>query len=336
MPEAAAAPTAAAPTAPPTQGNGAAGHETPAGTPVPAETKAAPPAPPKTYRLKISGTEREVSEQTYHAYAQKAAAADQMLAEAKRAREEAASEKEALKQRLGKDWRGVLKEMGHDPDEFLKRSILETYGQPELTPEQKQVQVERQARERAEAELARFQQERLTAQQQAEEQAEFESYRDTFNKALTAAGFPTDTESPMTAWAVRRMAALAEANMDAGTELSPEVMAEMVKADMADEHRAVFGSLEGDALLDALGDEVVRKVNKAALARFERRRAGGEQTGNPAAATADPRTTAAPPRAVAVNVPRDPESGKFKSREQMRAESPFRTAFIPASVTGGR
>lgn len=332
MPEAAATPTAA----PTPAGNGAAGHEAPTNAQAPAESKPAPAAPPKTYRLKINGSEREVSEQTYHTYAQKAAAADQMLSEAKRAREEATAEREALKQRFGKDWRGVLKEMGHDPDDFLKRSILETYGQPELTPEQKQVQVERQAREKAEAELARFQQERLTAQQQAEEQAAYDSYRDTFNKALTAAGFPADPESPMTAWAVRRMAALAEANLDAGAELTPEVMAEMVKADMADEHRAVLGSLEGDALLDALGEEVVRRVNKAALARFERRRQGADTLGSTATAPTDPRSMPAPPRAVAVNVPRDPASGQFKSREQMRAEAPFRTAFIPASVTGGR
>lgn len=330
--------TVAAPAVPvttPTQGNGAAGHEAPANAQAGTEAKPAP-QPPKTYRLKVNGSDREVSEQTYHAYAQKAAAADQMLSEAKRAKEEIAAERETLKQRFGTDWRAVVKDMGHDPDEFLKRSILETYGQPELTPEQKQVQIERQARERAESELARFQQERLTAQQQAEEQAAFDSYRDTFNKALTAAGFPADPEAPMTAWAVRRMAALAEANMDAGTGLPPEVMAEMVKADMAEEHRAVLGSLEGDALLDTLGEEVVRRVNKAALARFERRRQGADTLGSTAAAPTDPRTMPAPPRATQVHVPRDASSGQFKSREQMRAEAPFRTAFIPASVTGGR
>lgn len=294
------------------------------------ETKpASPPPAPKTYTLKISGAERQVSEQAYHAYAQKAAAADQMLAEAKRDREAAATERQTLKERFGKDWRGALTEAGHDPDVFLRQAILDRYGQAELTPEQKALQAEQTARRAAEEKLGKFEQERLTQQQQQDHAQAKTRYQESFTAALEATGLGGDPESPLTVWAIRHMATLEEANLDAGTQLPPAVLAEMVNEDLAQQHLAVFGTLEGDALLARLGPDISKRVGKALVADYQKRQAGA-----PAQAQVPTQAPVRAGLAQPVTLPRNPTDGKFVSREERRGSERLFAAFIPASVTG--
>lgn len=344
MPEAApvAAPT---PAAPPPGGNGAAGHETPAGAEPP--KPAAPPAPPKMFKVKTPSGEREVSEQTYHAYAQKAAAADEMLAQAKREREAVAAEKEELKAKFGSNWREALKATGVDPDAFLRQAVLSTYGQAEQTEEQKALAAEQRRAAEAEGKLAKYEQERLTQQQRAAHDRAVADYQARFVPALEKTGLvPADAgpealgKSPLAVWAIQHMATLEEANLDAGSELPPEVLAEMVNSDLDEQIGARLGALEGDALLDRL-DRMERglskKISKALVARYNARRAGADTLGSTGSVPTDPRAMPSPGRVVQVTLPpRDPQgSGKFVSREDARAERPFLSAFIPRSVTGG-
>lgn len=301
----------------------------------PAGSAAAPPAAPaKTYKLKVSGQEREVSEQTYHAYAQKAAAADQLLSEAKREREAAAAERASMKEKFGANWRQVVEENGQDPEDFLKRAILERYGQAELTPEQKQLRAEQQGRQTAEGKLAELERERAAQASQAEEMRHRSTYQGKFLEALDKAGLGADPESPLTVWAVRHMATLEEANLDAGTDLPPEVLAEMVREDLATQHGQVFNGLEGDALLSRVGPDLAKRISRALVADYERRRSGAplEPATGPAP---ESRAVTRPGLAQPVTVPKDPRTGKFVSREERRGSDRLFASFIPASITGG-
>lgn len=326
-------PEAAAPVAAPAATSPAGGAtEAPAAT---TETAPAAPVQPKTYRIKVNGGEREVTEQTYHAYAQKAAAADEMLAQAKAERARVASEREELKAKLGKNWREALKEMGHDPDAFLRQAVLSTYGQAEMTEEQAALEQEKRARAEAEGKLQKYEQERLTSQQHAATQRAVADYQAKFVPALEKTGLiapdANPGESPLAVWAIQHMATLEEANLDAGTDLPPEVLAEMVNADLDEQIGSRLGTLEGDALLDRL-DRMERglskKISKALVARYNARKAGGgvvNQDGTPSQN-----------RVVQVALPpKDPVNGRFVSREDRRAEGPWLSAFVPRTVTGG-
>lgn len=337
MSEAAAAPApAATPAAPPVNGTNrpAPAPTAPAPEAKSAEVKPAAPVAPKTYKLKVAGQEREVSEGHLIALAQKTAAGDQYLADAKREREAAAAERQSMRERFGANWRQVLEENGQDPEDFLRRAVLERYGQAELTPEQKALQAEQQARRAAEEKLGKFEQERLTAQQQAEEMQHRNAYQGRFLEALEKSGLGADPQSPLTVWAVRHMATLEEANMDAGTDLPPDVLAEMVKEDLAAQHAKVFDGLDGDALLQRLGPDLAKRIGKALVADYEKRRAGGAAPA-PAGAPEPPRAQSRPGLAQPVTVPKDPATGKFVSREERRGSERLFASFIPASVTQG-
>jgi len=333
MSDAAAAPVA--PAAAPAIPNGST-RPAPAAAPSPAAqtpaSKPETPAPAKTYRLKVNGAEREVSEQTYHAYAQKAAAADQLLAEAKAERAKLDQERASLKQRFGANWREVLEENGHDPEEFLRRAILERYGQSEATPEQRRAQEAQQRAEAAEAKLRDFESQQQTAQEQQEEMRARGEYQERFLAALEKTGFPADPSNPLAIWAVGHMAALEEANLDAGTQLPPEVLAEMVQSDLEAQHLAVLGALDGDALLDRLGADMTKKISKALVARYERSRNGAAAA--PVAAQA-PAAPTRPGLAVPVTLPPREPNGQFVSREQRRGAAPLFAGFVPASITRG-
>lgn len=73
---------------------------------------------------------------------------------------------------------------------------------------------------------------------------------------------------PKTAKTVRRMAELMAKSAEHGIDLQPEHLAELVKADYVNEMREMFGSTEGDVLLNLLGDEVGNKIRKADLAKL--------------------------------------------------------------------
>lgn len=316
-----APPSAAAPPSPP------------AGSAAAPDPKAAA-APAKTYRLKVAGAEREVSEGHLIALAQKTAAGDQYLAEAKREREAAAAERASLKERFGKDWRGVLTEAGHDPDAFLRQAILDRYGQAELTEDQKRFQAEQRRAQTAEEKLAQVEQERAAQTAQAEELQHRSTYQGRFLEALEKSGLGADPQAPLTVWAVRHMATLEEANLDAGTDLPADVLAEMVKEDLAAQHTQVFNGLEGDALLARVGPDLAKRISRALVADYDRRRAGAQQIGSTATAPTDPRAMPRPGLAQPVEIPKDPATGKFVSREQRRGSERLFAAFIPASVTG--
>lgn len=79
---------------------------------------------------------------------------------------------------------------------------------------------------------------------------------------------------PKTPKTVRRMAELMAKSAEHGIDLDPEHLAEIVRQDYVNEMREMFGSTEGDMLLNLLGEDVGNKIRKADLAKLK----GGAST----------------------------------------------------------
>lgn len=170
--------------------------------------------------------------------------------------------------------REFAKEVGGvDFDELAEEAVMERIEREQsmsgLSP------TERAARQRAEeleakvaayeAEKARLEQER----QQQEEEAELGSLRQTIAgtvvKALTAAKLPKEAAPD----AGRRLAVLMAKSAQLGHDLSPDELAAEAVRWAGQDFRGYTAGLEGDALIDFLGEAVVRKASKAWLARAQ-------------------------------------------------------------------
>jgi uncharacterized protein YifE (UPF0438 family) len=273
---------AAAPTAPAAPANTAPveGQAAPVVTPEDpfAEYNAVLKAKPVKY--KAAGKEREVRDmRELVRKAEKADAYDAKQQEI-REREAKASEILELRERLktsksAKERVAILRELtgANEFEEAAEDAILERIEREKtmqgLSP------TERAARQRAEeleqrlaaveAEKQRAEQER----QQQEESRELDALRNSLAglavKVLTAAKLPKDAAPD----AVRRMAVLMARSQVLGHELAPEDLAGEAVKWAGDDFRMYTGTLDGEPLLEFLGEEVARRASKALLVRFQ-------------------------------------------------------------------
>lgn len=169
--------------------------------------------------------------------------------------------------------REFTKDTGADFDELAEEAVMERIEREKSLAGLSQT--ERQARQRAEeleakvaqyeAEKARLEQER----QQQEEEAEIGNLRQTIAgtvvKALNAAKLPKEAAPD----AGRRLAVLMAKSAQLGHDLTPEELAGEAVKWAGEDFRGYTSGLEGDALIDFLGEAVVRKASKAWLGRVQ-------------------------------------------------------------------
>lgn len=205
-----------------------------------------------SYRLKLS----EV--------ATKERASAQSLAKEKAALEKAlagdAESRKLLKERLGPNYRAFLEEAA--------REILE---EDALSPEEKAFR--KRERELAEKEAKyKKEQEAIEAENLSKlERQHLERLDKEITEAIMGHGLP---KSP---YAVSRMAALMEQNLEMGLELTASEVATLVKEEMGGNVSSSISGLDGDSLLSFLGEETVEKVRKALLGKVGQPVGGGLQ-----------------------------------------------------------
>ncbi len=292
------APPPSAAAAPSPDASGKDATQAPASPPAPAAAPDSDPRPPSSWRLRVYGEDREVPEDVYRQYAQKGAAAEHRFQEAARLKAEA----EARLSRLKADPRAAIAELGLDPFQLALSWVTEQITDEGLSPEaQRAKQLERELAEHKERE-AKAQEESKRAEVKRIAEAKGREYGQRFSAALEKAGLsPGDPAMP---GLVMRMAHYQEQNEDAGLDLGPDVLAQVALEDIRAEHAAAWGRLEGDTLLSTLGDELVGRVVKASIARYEKQRAGAGQPPAP------PQSQGAP------KAPRDPGTGRFTSADR--------------------
>lgn len=241
----------------------------------PGETAAQTQA--RMLKLMLDGQEVELPESQVVANFRKGKDAAQLLSKVEQKRLEALkakSEAEGLLNRLKQDPRGVLRELGLDMRKLSEETILEAIELEKMTP------AERRAYE-AEKRVREMEAERDKVKKSEEEKAhaaEVERHKDEFANLFLGTMEKLGLPKSSARYVIPRMAQLYAQNEQAGLESSPEEMAEWVMQGLQAEHRGVLSGLDGEALLERLGDDVVRKVQTAVLARFNaKRKAGGAQ-----------------------------------------------------------
>lgn len=199
---------------------------------------------------------------------------------------------------------GVLQEAGVNLDELFSRAMQEREQLSQLTPEQQELAQLKQEIARRDADQKRQLEEQ---QQMTKKQAQEAFKKRTFGElmeAVKAAGMPMETRAERgagLALAARIRAAALKSGMDLTSEQLGLEMEKAVFGELGHKLKAVSGSpavrtrraaeikalrdatlsgLDGDGLLDALGDDLVKKVYAAGMARLQKKNtpdtAGGE------------------------------------------------------------
>lgn len=147
------------------------------------------------------------------------------------------------------------------------REIAEQYLAKQL--EDQMMSPDEKRRRDQEERLRAYEEQEKVAKQQAEQeqmQRLEDHYRGEYEKTIMK-GLQSQN-LPKTPKTVRRMAELMAKSAENGIDLSPEHLAEIVKEDYINEMREMFGSTEGDVLLQLLGEDVGNKIRKADLAKL--------------------------------------------------------------------
>lgn len=236
----------------------------------------------KPLKYRAGGKERPVS--SVKELLRKAEQADGLMAKAQEVAEReakaAAREERDERLRTAKSTReklAILREYagqtGVDLDELAEEAVMERIEREKsMAGLSATERAAKQRAEEAEAKLAELEAERQAAaeaQRQREEEAELGNLRQslagTVVKALQAAKLPKEAAPD----AGRRLAVLMAKAQQLGHDLTPDELATEAVKWAGEDFRGYTAGLEGDALIEFLGETVVRKASKAWLARVQ-------------------------------------------------------------------
>lgn len=249
--------TPAAPAAQPNTESGSA-------KPVPAEgaVPPAPPAPPQLYTVTINGQEKQVTLEQLQRMAQKGEGADQRFAKASEVEKRAKAALDELKA----DPIAALVKLGIDPDSALADFVKKKAAESALSEEEREklkLTRERDEFKRKADDAAKKDAEAKQAELDARNGERLEAL---LLKAAEELKVPNAPELLYDAVTVALEA------LELGYELTPQQMWQEAMW-RADEQAGAFGkkklsALSGEALLQFLGDEVVKRVQEATKTRI--------------------------------------------------------------------
>jgi|SRR6185312_5111140 len=230
------------------------------------------PAERKIWKLKADGEEFDFDasdEEAIKREIMKARGADKRFAQGAADRKVAEQFFSMLKSPDG--LRKVLTDprVGVDVKAFAEQIVWEQIQQQQREAEWEKDPAKKKAWE-DEQELKRLRDEKAAREADAEnakkqqEAARYEGeYTDKITKALDAGGLP---KTPAT---VERMAARMMQALEHGYDLAPEELVELVRQDLVEDFKHVFGDADGDQLLALLGDGNAKKIREADLKRLK-------------------------------------------------------------------
>lgn len=171
----------------------------------------------------------------------------------------------AIEEAFKADPAEFFKQFGMDFDDFAIKKLEQRYNDEledsKLSPEAKELKLLKREMAKRAAE-AKQEQERAKAEQGQREVAEATvKLRATIKEALGSTTLP---HTPVTE---RRMAQLMYRNAELGLDIPPSAIAKLVESEVAAEHTSLFDSLDGDKLLDRIGEKRFEKALKAYAAR---------------------------------------------------------------------
>jgi hypothetical protein len=218
----------------------------------------------------MDGKEVDLDEGEVLANYKKGKSAAQLLSKADEKRREALkakAEADGLLAKLKADPRAALRELGVDVRQLSESTILEEIELEKMTPAERRAYDAEQKLKGYETEKQKAEEARKQAEFEAEKARHQDEFAHLFTETMAATGLPK-ASAPHVA---HRMAMLYQQNEDAGLESTPEEMAAHVMYGVKAEHQGVLSGMEGEALLEWLGEAVVKKVLGANLAKVRAR-----------------------------------------------------------------
>jgi len=210
-------------------------------------------------KLKVDGQEFELPESEVITLAQQGKSAGKRFQEAAAAKKEA----EQIVNFLKANPKEAMRKLGIDPRKFSEDTLMEIITQEQMSPEQRKAIENENRLKEYEAREKQAQEQSRQAQLAELERSHMESYDKMFVQALTESGLPK------TPYTVKRMAELTLVNVKRGLNLEPSQLAKIVREDYQNEMKALYGQADGDALLELLGKEGVKKLSKAQLTQYK-------------------------------------------------------------------
>jgi len=215
----------------------------------------------RKFKVKVDGEELEIDEATLLSDYQTKRAADKRFQEAAKMRKQA----EEVIRLLKTDPRAALKHPAIQADErALAEAILAEQLEEELLdPKDKQIkQLQRELKNKAETEAkAKAEQE---AQQLSAAEAQYvESYQRDISAALTTAGIPITNAT------VRSMTGYLQNALEAGYDMQPAQVVDLVKQDYQKQLKELFSASDATTIAALLGEDGLKKVRGIDLARLK-------------------------------------------------------------------
>lgn len=211
-------------------------------------------------------------------------AAYKKFEEAAAARKEAQAQVQQIVEALQSGDPNVYRQLfqagGVDFDEIAERVTYDRLMAEKLTPEQKQQREWEIQKQQFESEKSQWEQQRFAEEQQRYEQ----QFLDEFSSALESAGLPVNT------WTVSELARLQQVANESGKPLRAKDLVEDLTENWREVHSSTWSGLEGDALLEAVGEDLLERIREADLARFRKGQSQQQngQSGAPVAALSPP------------------------------------------------
>lgn len=238
------------------------------GTPKPSAatvpvTEDAPITPVAKRKIKWGDTEKEVSFDEAVQLAQKAFGIEG------KARESAlkAEQAEKFMHMLTNDPKGFAKQakaVGLDPQKLATEILYENIRINSLTPEQRELE-EYKAKE---AEAAEAKKDAEAAEKAKVIDAKTREWTTNFEKQLETA--LAKSQMPKTRLALALTAQYIDAGLKNKKEFTVEQVLPMVLRDLKNIHNETMGKLDGDDLLNYIGEEIGNKIAAARVARYKK------------------------------------------------------------------
>lgn len=243
--------TAAAPAPAPVADGGQA---TDAINPQTPEAQQEAPPPKKVYRYKVNGREVEEDEDTVLKRAQMGHAAYEKFEEAANARKEFAAAIEMMKTDPVKAFK-TLEKFGIDGRKAAEAYLRPQYERELMDPKEREMLELREKAEAAQRELEERNKSDEQKRAEMETQRAREAIEQDFINILKA-----NPDIPATTQTVARMAYWLERGIEAGINVTPEMLADKIRSEYDDVSSTRLKNLSAERLIKAIGDDKLREI----------------------------------------------------------------------------
>lgn len=282
-----------APSSEPSSAPQSAASASPAPETTPKPNAAPEPKPePRRLKLKVSGEEREVDEETAVRWAQKGMAADAAFQKAAEERRAFESAKQKLKSPKVEERLEAMKDLGYSDEEireFAVNLIQREVEREQMDPKDRRIRELEAQQQKIEAERKAAEERQTTEHREAQTKAAAEHFNKSIVPALQKVEVPvTETTVGLVA---KFMQDIAQGAAEAGVAVDVNDLvadaAEMAKQELQTFTKATVGKLKGGDLVKFIGMDAAHEIRRWFVEQHKAKAASG-QPQNPTPVRAAP------------------------------------------------